>query len=64
MIVGEKDLIANAGMAKAIYNRQKKSPSATEFREYPGKSHWLCMEPGWEEIADFALGWAVRRSRK
>ncbi|HEY7800104.1 MAG TPA: hypothetical protein VIA80_15145 [Hyphomonadaceae bacterium] len=59
----EKDLIADASKAKAIYNKQKKSPSLTEFKEYKGKSHWLCMEPGWEEIADFALDWAVRNAK-
>jgi pimeloyl-ACP methyl ester carboxylesterase len=63
MIVGEKDLIADASMARAIYNKQKKAPSLTEFKEYKGKSHWLCMEPGWEEIADFALDWAVRNAK-
>ena len=63
VIVGEKDLIADASMAKSIYNKQKKSPSLTEFKEYMGKSHWLCMEPGWEEIADFALDWAVRNAK-
>lgn len=64
LIAGEKDLIADASMTKAIYNRQKKSPSKTEFHEFKGKSHWLCLEPGWEEVADFALDWAVRNAAK
>lgn len=64
LIAGEKDLIADASMTRAIFNKQKKSPSKTEFREFAGKSHWLCLEPGWEDVADFALDWAVRNAGK
>jgi pimeloyl-ACP methyl ester carboxylesterase len=31
----------------------------TEYREFPGRSHWTCGEPGWEAVADYALEWAV-----
>jgi hypothetical protein len=30
---------------------------------YDGRSHWTCAEPGWEEIADHALDWALELSR-
>ncbi len=39
--------------------RHYKSPAITEYKEFPGRSHFTCGEPGWEEIADFALAWAV-----
>jgi alpha-beta hydrolase superfamily lysophospholipase len=63
LIGGEKDLIADASMTKAIYEKQKQAASPTELKIYPGKSHWLCLEPGWEEIADYALDWAVKNQR-
>ena len=63
IFVGEKDLIADASMARAIYGRQKQAPSRTEFRQFPGRSHWICMEAGWEEVADAALDFAVRNAR-
>ena len=33
-----------------------KSHSTTDLRQYPGKTHWIAGQPGWEEVADYALG--------
>jgi pimeloyl-ACP methyl ester carboxylesterase len=59
MIAGEIDLIADASMIRKIYGKQQQAPSATEYREFAGRSHWTCLDPGWEEVADFALEWAA-----
>jgi len=32
-------------------------------RLYPERSHMTLAEPGWEEVADFVLGWALRNAR-
>lgn len=64
LIAGGKDLIADASMTKAIYNKQKQAPSLTEFKLYPDRSHWTCMDPGWEEVADFALAWVEKNGRR
>lgn len=61
LIGGDKDLIAEAGMTKAIYEKQKKAPSLTELKIYPGRSHWTCMDPGWEQVADDALAWCEKQ---
>ncbi len=63
LIGGGKDLIADASMTKAIYERQKRAPSRTELRIFADRSHWTCMDPGWEEVADLALDWASRNAR-
>lgn len=63
IFVGEIDLIADASMARAIYEKQRQAPSTTEFREFPGRSHWTCVDPGWESVADAALDFAVRNAR-
>jgi pimeloyl-ACP methyl ester carboxylesterase len=39
-----------------------KSNTVTEVHEFAGRSHWTCGEPGWEEVADYALEWAVARA--
>ncbi len=62
LIAGGKDLIADASMTKAIYEKQKRAKSATELKTYPERSHWTCLEAGWEEVADFAIGWAERHA--
>ena len=36
-----------------------KAAAVTELKEFPARSHFICGEPGWEEVADYALGWAV-----
>jgi hypothetical protein len=28
-----------------------------EFREFPGRSHWIIAQPGWEEVAGFVAEW-------
>jgi pimeloyl-ACP methyl ester carboxylesterase len=63
LIAGGKDLIADASMTRDIYEHQKRAASPTEFKLYPERSHWTCLEPGWEEVADFALDWALAHAR-
>jgi pimeloyl-ACP methyl ester carboxylesterase len=63
LIGGEVDLIADASMTEAIYRQQKKAPSKTELKIFPGRSHWTGIDAGWEDVADFALDWAVRNAR-
>jgi pimeloyl-ACP methyl ester carboxylesterase len=36
-----------------------KSATVTEVKEYSGYPHLLPAAPGWEEIADYALSWAL-----
>jgi pimeloyl-ACP methyl ester carboxylesterase len=39
--------------------RHYKSNTVTEVKEFPGFAHLLPAQPGWEEIADFALSWGL-----
>jgi pimeloyl-ACP methyl ester carboxylesterase len=63
LIGGGIDLIAEAKMTEAMFEKQKRAPSKTELKIYPDRSHWTCTEPGWEEVADFALDWAGKNVR-
>jgi pimeloyl-ACP methyl ester carboxylesterase len=63
LIAGEKDLTAQPSMVKANYEKQRQALSATGFKMFPGRSHWLCVDRGWEEVADFALDWAVANAQ-
>jgi pimeloyl-ACP methyl ester carboxylesterase len=38
------------------------SATVTEYKEFPGRSHFTCGEPGWEQIADHALAWAIEHA--
>ena len=35
----------------------------TEVKEYPGRSHFMPGQHGWEEVADYALDWSVKHAR-
>jgi pimeloyl-ACP methyl ester carboxylesterase len=62
-IAGGADHIMPASVNKSNAKHYKKSAALTEFHEFPGRSHWTCAEPGWEEVADMALSWAVVHAR-
>ncbi|MFZ5749213.1 MAG: alpha/beta hydrolase [Pseudomonadota bacterium] len=59
LIAGEKDRIVPPSMVRANYRRHLRSPAPAALYEFAGRSHWLCNEEGWEEVADRALSWAV-----
>ena len=63
LIGGELDLIADASMTQAIYDKQKQAPSKTDLKIFPGRTHFTLIDPGWEEVADYALDWAVANAR-
>lgn len=58
VIGGEKDVIMPASLSRKIYRKHKASPALTEYKEFPGRSHFIIGEKGWEEVADYALDWA------
>jgi pimeloyl-ACP methyl ester carboxylesterase len=64
LIAGGIDKIADPGMTRSIFDKQKRARSITEFKLYPDRSHWTCMEPGWENVADAALAWAEANALK
>jgi hypothetical protein len=47
-----------ATVDKQMAKRQSKSAALTEYREFPGRSHFTIGQEGWEEVADYALDWA------
>ena len=44
---------------EANVKHYRKSDAITEFKEFIGRSHYTLGQEGWEEVADFALDWAV-----
>ena len=40
-----------------------KSDTVTEVKEFEGYAHLLPAQEGWEEIADYALDWAIEHAR-
>ena len=59
LIGGDQDHISPPAVTKATRKLYAKSHSTTDMRQYPGKTHWIAGQPGWEEVADYALEWAI-----
>jgi len=57
LIAASEDRTCTPSMVKAMYRKHSRAPSRTDIKEFPGRSHWLIAEPGWEEVADGALTW-------
>src|SRR5947209_8074276 len=62
LIAGGKDHIVPASVTEANFRLYRKSKAITDFKEYPERSHYTLGQEGWEEVADYALDWAVENA--
>lgn len=65
IVTGEIDHVVPPAIGEAILKKYKAtgSPSTVDYREFPGRTHRIVSQDGWEEVADFALEWAVSNAR-
>jgi pimeloyl-ACP methyl ester carboxylesterase len=62
LIAGGEDHVVPAVVDKAAARRFERSDAVTVFKEFPGRSHYTIGQEGWEEVADFALDWALEHA--
>ena len=43
-------------------NSNSAAVTVTEYKDLPGRSHYIIAETGWEEVADYALSWATSQA--
>jgi pimeloyl-ACP methyl ester carboxylesterase len=56
-LTGTQDHLTPVAMVRRNANKYKAGPGRVDYQEFDGRSHYICGEPGWEEVADAALGW-------
>ncbi len=56
-IAGGADRTVSAGMVEAAYKMQRASPAVTDLHRFEDRTHWIIGQPGWEAVADDAIGW-------
>ncbi|MEV1002597.1 alpha/beta hydrolase [Nonomuraea sp. NPDC050202] len=61
-IAGEHDNLMPPKIQRSNAKHYKAPNTITEVIEYPGRSHLMPAQQGWEEIADRALAWALHHS--
>jgi pimeloyl-ACP methyl ester carboxylesterase len=61
LVIGNTaDHTVPASVSKEAAHRLGKSRAVVEYKEFPGRPHFTAGAPGWEDVADYALDWAVR----
>ncbi len=58
LIAASEDRTCTPSMVRAMHRKQSRAASRTDIRVFPGRSHWLIAEPGWDEVAVAAIEWA------
>ena len=59
LISGGIDHVAPPTIQKATLKKYAPGPSPVERVEFPERSHRIVSQQGWEEVADYALTWAL-----
>ncbi len=62
-IGGTDDHVTPGKVVAKIAAKYEKSGNEAEYREFPGRTHNIVGQEGWEEVADFALDWAEKHAR-
>lgn len=62
LISGGKDHVSPPSVVEANFKLFAKSQAITDYHEFPERTHFTLGQRGWEEVADFALDWAVRHA--
>ncbi|HKY63405.1 MAG TPA: alpha/beta hydrolase [bacterium] len=57
LIGGSADTIAPAHLNRRNFAKYKKNGSVIEYKEFPGKNHFVLGLPTWHEEADYVLNW-------
>ncbi|MET9564155.1 alpha/beta hydrolase [Streptomyces tauricus] len=61
-IAGGADHIVPAKVNRANARLYGKSAALTDYHEFAGRSHLTIGQDGWQEVADYAMGWALNRA--
>jgi pimeloyl-ACP methyl ester carboxylesterase len=63
LIAGEKDQIIPASLTEKNAKAYTDKGSVTDFKEFAGRSHFICNEPGWQEVAQYSFDWLQRHQQ-
>lgn len=60
-ISAEKDHIIPIGLTIKNFKAYKDKHSITDFKAFKGKSHSICVQSGWEEVAQYIQNWITSK---
>ena len=63
LIAGTEDHIIPASLNRANYRKYHASlPAVTDFKEFPGRTHFIIGQPNWVEVADYISAWLHQKA--
>jgi len=57
LVAGGSDHIVPPAINRSNYRKYRHTSTITEFKQFPGRGHWIIAEDGWEEVAGFIYDW-------
>jgi alpha-beta hydrolase superfamily lysophospholipase len=57
LVAGQADRAMPAALVRRTFRAHQASPARTDLREFPGRTHWLIAQDGWQEVAEACLDW-------
>jgi pimeloyl-ACP methyl ester carboxylesterase len=64
-IAGSEDNIIPSAVNQSNVKHYRHAKSPTDYKEFEGRSHYSVIGgEGWEEVADYALEWAVEHAKR
>lgn len=64
IVAGADDHIVPASIVRRNHRKYAKSSAVTDYKEFPGRTHWIIAQEGWPEVAGFALDWIEAHAPK
>jgi pimeloyl-ACP methyl ester carboxylesterase len=70
ILTGSIDHVVPPAIGKAIVKKYRQGAAKTgsqavvDYQEFAGRTHRIVSQTGWEEVADYALDWAVAHAAK
>jgi pimeloyl-ACP methyl ester carboxylesterase len=61
LIAADRDHLTPLGLVKRNAKAYKTSAGVADFKAFQNRSHFICNQDGWEEVADYALNWLAER---
>ena len=57
IIAGENDHIVPSSLNRKNYDAYRNNGNKTDYKEFKGRSHYICNQKNWEEVAQFVYNW-------
>lgn len=56
-IAGDQDRVVPEKLEQKVAAAYAPEAGVVDFKEFPGRDHFICGEEGWEEVASYVDGW-------